>query len=147
MLFQNTSQGKSRDKRILPLVIFFKVFFQALDWVTHLPSSFLIQLPLCLKCQLLQKKRLFLLKSLTEKEVLSSCTDKIITKVGRQENVKIKITYSPIRKIDVTDLMARLQMMLEVEFAQYLSIFFCHKRIKEEIFQKYISIIQRDYFC
>ena len=118
MLFQNTPQDEFIDKRILPLVIFFKVFFQALDWTSHLPSSFLIQLPLCLKCQLSQKKRLFLLKSLTEKEVLSSCTDKTITKVGRQENVKIQITYSSIRKIDVTDLIAPLQMMLLDEFAQ-----------------------------
>ena len=125
LLFQNTPQDEFIDKRILPLVIFFKVFFQALDWTSHLPSSFLIQLPLCLKCQLSQKKRLFLLKSLTEKEVLSSCTDKTITKVGRQENVKIQITYSSIRKIDVTDLIARLQMMLVVEFAQHLCIFFC----------------------
>ena len=141
MLFQNTSQGKSRDKRILPLVIFFK---HSIGWHTYLPL-FWYSCHYVWNVNFCRKKRLFLLKSLTEKEVLSSCTDKIITKVGRQENVKI--TYSPIRKIDVTDLMARLQMMLEVEFAQYLSIFFCHKRIKEEIFQKYISIIQRDYFC
>ena len=35
----------------------------------------------------------------------------------------------------MTDLIARLQMMLEVEFSQYLSIFFCHKGIKGEFFQ------------
>ena len=33
MLFQNTSQGKSRDKRIVPLVIFFKVLGDTLTFL------------------------------------------------------------------------------------------------------------------
>ena len=52
---------------------------------------------------------------------------------SRAETIRGNTVYKILRNtVDVTDLIARLQMMLEVEFAQYLSIFFCHKRIKEE---------------
>ena len=77
------------------------------------------------------------LKKMCQITILSRKIGYVVYRYGR----KIQIFYSGqvsgdlAHYVDVTDLIARLQMMLEVEFSQYLSIFFCHKGIKGEIFQ------------
>ena len=77
--------------------------------------------------------------------ILSRKIEYVVYRYGR----KIQIFYSGQVSGDlahyagVTDLMARLQMMLEVEFSQYLSIFFCHKGIKGKFFKMYFHHSER----